>query len=276
MNEQGAVVLLIAEGRDLSDRKRAEVETLRALEQERELNLLKSKFVAMISHEFRNPLTLIRIAVEMLQSPTTPLGEDLKNRCFRRIQNAVTQMTQLLDEVLLVGKAESGGFNCQPTAANLEAFCLELAETLKLTASSGHSIQFRCEGNAEQVEIDLVLTRHILTNLLSNAIKYSPEGGTIHFDLVCREGFAIFRIQDRGIGISSHDQQRLFETFHRGQNVRQIQGTGLGLAIVKKCVDLHNGTIRVESEIGAGTTFIVTLPLSQPVQPLQALAGSAL
>ena len=108
--------------------------------------------------------------------------------------------------------------------------------------------------------MDEKLLRHILSNLLSNAIKYSPSGGTVHFDLVCEEE-VIFRVQDEGIGIPEADRANLFDSFHRASNVGTISGTGLGLAIVKKSVDLHGGTIAVNSEVGVGTTFIVTIPL---------------
>jgi signal transduction histidine kinase len=106
---------------------------------------------------------------------------------------------------------------------------------------------------------------HIVTNLLSNAIKYSPQGGTIQFDLTCDSESAVFRIQDTGIGIPKVDLEKLFDSFRRAGNVGNIQGTGLGLAIVKKCVDLHGGTITVESELEIGTTFIVTLPLNKRI-----------
>jgi signal transduction histidine kinase len=109
--------------------------------------------------------------------------------------------------------------------------------------------------------MDEKLLGHILTNLLSNAIKYSPEGGTVQFDLVCTAREAIFRITDSGIGIPLEDLPQLFESFQRASNVGTIQGTGLGLAIVKKAVDLHRGKIAVESEAGVGTTFTVMLPL---------------
>jgi signal transduction histidine kinase len=109
--------------------------------------------------------------------------------------------------------------------------------------------------------MDETLLEHILINLLSNAIKYSPQGGTIQFEVSCQKGEAIFQIQDKGIGIPLKDQQRLFESFHRGQNVGKIPGTGLGLCIVKRFVDLHDGKIAIKSKVGVGSTFTVTLPL---------------
>ena len=112
-----------------------------------------------------------------------------------------------------------------------------------------------------QPYMDEKLLRQILENLLSNAIKYSPSGSTIDLTISGLEQQAVFQIRDRGIGIPTEDQPRLFETFHRSTNVGTIAGTGLGLAIVKKCVDIHQGQIAVESEIGVGTTFTVTLPI---------------
>jgi signal transduction histidine kinase len=113
--------------------------------------------------------------------------------------------------------------------------------------------------------MDENLLRPILTNLLSNAIKYSPEGGTVNFELVCQDEVVTFRIQDRGIGIPLEDLSQLFESFYRATNVGTIKGTGLGLSIVKKSVDLHGGQLAVESVVGVGTTFTVMLPLNSQV-----------
>ena len=109
--------------------------------------------------------------------------------------------------------------------------------------------------------MDEQLLRHILSNVLSNALKYSPQGGIVQFDLTCQAGQAVFRIQDHGLGIPAEDRAHLFETFYRAGNVRTIAGTGLGLAIVKRSVELHGGTIDVDSQVGVGTTVTVTLPL---------------
>jgi len=131
---------------------------------------------------------------------------------------------------------------------------------MQLTAGT-HTIAFRTQGLCTTACMDEKLLRHILSNLLSNAIKYSPQGGTVHFDLVCEQGNAVFRIKDDGIGIPVTEQAQLFNSFHRASNVGTISGTGLGLAIVKKSVDLHKGNIKVDSEVEFGTTFTATLPL---------------
>jgi signal transduction histidine kinase len=143
----------------------------------------------------------------------------------------------------------------------LEQFCGNLVEELQLSASTQHTLALVSQCQCVDAWVDEKLLRHILNNLLSNAIQYSPAGGTVHFELTCHYREAIFQIRDEGIGIPPEDLKRLFETFHRATNVGEIQGTGLGLAIVKRAVDLHGGKIAVNSEVGIGTTFTVTLPL---------------
>jgi len=179
-------------------------------------------------------------------------------------------MTQLLNDVILIGTAEAAQVKFNPTQLDLESLCREVVEELPLSLDSQQedhrstvpTIAFSTQGDETHANMDEKLLRQILANLLSNAVKYSPKGGTVCFDIVCQEGQAIFRIQDEGIGIPPEDQERLFESFYRASNAGTIQGTGLGLAIVKKCVDLHQGQMTVESEVGVGTTFTVTLPLN--------------
>lgn len=265
-DERGQVIMLIAEGRDISDRKLAETEILKTLARERELNQLKSSFVAMVSHEFRNPLTTIKSSSEILQRYEQKLDRDKKSRHFNRIQNSLNGMIELLDEILLLGKSEAGKLQYKPVPLDLKQFCRNLTETLQQSAGEPHKIIFTCQGEVTQSEMDEALLGHIFSNLLSNAVKYSPAGGTVWFNLLCQNGIAQFQIRDEGIGIPLNDQKHLFDTFHRASNVGQIKGTGLGLSIVKKCVELHRGQIRVESEVGVGTTFIVTLPANQPAR----------
>ena len=259
-DETNQVTLLIAESHDISDRKLIEAKTLETLEQERELNQLKSDFVTMASHEFRTPLTTIRMATELLQNYSHKLTEEKRAQHFGRVHAAIASMLNLLDEVLLLGKVDSGGLHYEPALLELKDYCQELVETLQLATSSHHQITFHCSTRQIEGEMDQTLIHHILNNLLSNAIKYSPDHSSIQLYLSCQGDHVTFQIKDEGIGIPLHDQQHLFETFYRANNVGKIQGTGLGLAIVKKCVELHQGQIQVQSEVGAGTTFSVTLP----------------
>jgi PAS domain S-box-containing protein len=278
-DEQGKVYRFAGISEDITSRKQAEFETYKALQRERELGELKSRFISMTSHEFRTPLTTIQSSAELLERYRDRLSEEKQLAHLHRIQTAVERMTQMLDDVLIVGKAESGKLEFQPTPIDVVQFCRNLVEELQLTAKNQHKINFihqgDCtlaaqgtseEGSGELIHslplVDEKLLRHILGNLLSNAIKYSPGNRSVQFNLTCLNDKAIFQIQDQGIGIPPEDLPRLFESFHRARNVGTIQGTGLGLAIVKQCVDLHKGEITVASEVGKGTTFTVTLPLT--------------
>ncbi|MEH1850764.1 MAG: hybrid sensor histidine kinase/response regulator [Nostoc sp.] len=245
----------------LNQLRESEERTLQALAKEQELNELKSNFVAMVSHEFRTPMTTIRTAVDILEYNSDKLTDDRRTKYFARIQNAINQMLHLLDEILFLSKIEAAKLEYKPTLLNLENFCSELTDILQINAGSQHSIIFTCQGKPTQAQMDEDLLNYILTNLISNAIKYSPQHSTIWFDLICKDRLATFQVRDRGMGIPLKDQARLFQTFYRASNVGVIQGTGLGLTIVKKCVELHRGYIQLESEQGVGTTVIVTLPL---------------
>ncbi|WP_009630919.1 PAS domain S-box protein [Synechocystis sp. PCC 7509] len=244
---------------DITKRKQAEEEIRSALAKEQELGELKSRFVTITSHEFRTPLSTILSSADILQRYHHKLSEEKKLYHLGCIQATVKNMTQLLNDVLLIGKAEAGKLECKPTPLELVQFCRNLVEEMQITTNT-HTISFHQQGECPTVGMDEKLLRHILGNLLSNAIKYSPSGGIVNFDLICEQQEAIFRVQDRGIGIPTADQANLFGSFHRATNVGTISGTGLGLAIVKKSVDLHGGNIAVNSEVGVGTTFIVTIP----------------
>ncbi|AFY76986.1 putative ATPase [Pleurocapsa sp. PCC 7327] len=244
-------------------RERAAQQMRKVLEKEKELNELKSRFVSMTSHEFRTPLATIMGYVELFKYYSHNWSEEKKQDYLDRIQSAVRHMTNLLDDVLLFNKAEAKKLELNPSLLNLQQFCHTLAEEIQLGVKTQQTIAFSCQGNCTEAYMDEKLLGHILGNLLSNAIKYSPADSTVEFRLTCQEGEATFQIQDRGIGIPEEDLPRLFEPFHRAKNASKISGTGLGLAIVKKSVDLHGGKIAVNSKVGTGTTFTVTIPLTQ-------------
>ena len=265
INEVMAIV------RDITDRKQAEADIRKTLEQQRHLNELKSRFVTMASHEFRTPLTSILSSAELLEHYSHKWTPEKQHKYLYRIQTSVKHMTELLNDVLLLGKAEAGKLQLNPSNVNLYEFCQDLVEEMS-TTSQTHQIIFnpkRCSqvnggcgqnNNCDIVCVDEKMLRHIITNLLSNAIKYSPNSDKVVFDLTCQSKQAILRFQDFGIGIPTTELDRLFDSFHRAENVGSIPGTGLGLPIVKRSVDLHGGTIAVESKIDIGTTFTVTLP----------------
>jgi PAS domain S-box-containing protein len=253
-------------GRDITERRRVEDEMIKTLKQEKELRELKSRFVSMTSHEFRIPMTTIFSSTELLQHYGQIWTEDKKSKHYNRIKDAVKRMTVLLDDVLLISKAESGKLDFQPKTLLLKDFCRDLVEEMQLGAGDKHKIIFIYSGPCTDACMDEKLLLHILSNLLMNAVKYSPQDTNIRFSCNCQNGEVVFEIQDEGIGIPVEDQQRLFETFHRAKNVGDIPGTGLGLAIVQKSIDLHGGKITFRSEVGVGTTFRVTLPLNNRSQ----------
>jgi PAS domain S-box-containing protein len=257
--QQPAVQVVV---RDISDRKKFEENLRQALEKERELSELKSRIITTISHEYRTPLTTILSSAELLEHYGEKLTQEKKLLHLQRIQASSKHLTDLVNDVLFIGQAEANSLKFNPEPLNLEQFCEELIETMRTTARSGTTISFSCRGDCTNASLDEKLLRQILTNLLTNAIKYSSEGSTVQFELKCQEDVAVLRIQDQGIGIPEQDLPELFESFHRASNVGTIPGTGLGLAIVKKSVDLHKGQIAVDSVVGAGTTFTITLPLN--------------
>lgn len=263
ITHDGRIVLCIL-AHDITERKQAEADIRHTLEKEKELGELKSRFVSMTSHEFRTPLATILSSSELLEHYGHKWSEEKKLVHLQRIQVAVKHMTGLLNDVLLIGKAEAGRLEFEPTPLDLVQFCRDLVEEIQLGANHLKNgcpslLAFSTQGLCPAC-MDEKLLRHILSNLLSNAIKYSPQGGTVYLDLVYNQTEAVFHVQDEGIGIPPADQAQLFNSFHRASNVGTISGTGLGLAIVKKSVELHGGQITVRSEVGVGTTFTVTLP----------------
>ena len=259
----------VASWRDITQRKIAESEINKSLAKEKELNELKSRFISIASHEFRTPLTTIMSASELLKYYSGRFTHEKSLSYLDRIQSCVYQMNGLLNDVLMLSKSEAGKLNFNPASFDLFNFCAQIIEEMQLSDSNQHTITF-INNSAELgdsqgrliVCMDEKLLRHILSNLLSNAIKYSPEGSAVYFSLKIEDELAVFEVQDSGIGIPAEDQIHLFESFHRARNVGKIPGTGLGLAIVKNYVDIHGGTIDVESEVDKGTRFIVKLALS--------------
>ncbi|MGH8641155.1 MAG: PAS domain-containing sensor histidine kinase, partial [Burkholderiales bacterium] len=247
---------------DITERKRAEEEILRALAKEKELSELKSRFVSMTSHEFRTPLATILSSAELLEHYGGQMQPEEKQELHQSIRTGVERMTRMLDNVLVIGRAEAQMLEFKPALTDLAQFCEGLAGEMRLAAGSNHKLDYTYEGARGRVNVDERLLRHVLVNLISNAFKYSPKGGAVDFRVRVQNGAAAFEVADRGIGIPPEDQPRLFETFHRARNVGNISGTGLGLAIVKKSLDLHGGSIRFDSDPGRGTRFEVTIPLA--------------
>jgi len=245
---------------DITERIQAEQSTLAALDQQKELNELRSRFVAMTSHEFRTPLATILSSAELLKYYGDRMPESEKKEVVQTIENSVHRMTRMLDRVLLLGKVDAKMLEFRPRLLDLVALCSDLVEEAK-TQHPNTACAIRTDFDAELqlAPYDEKLLRHIFGNLLSNAIKYSPLGGNVTFSIRQHDAQTVFEVADQGIGIPAEEIPHLFESFHRASNVGEIQGTGLGLAIVKNSVELHGGTIDVHSVAGQGTRFVVTL-----------------
>ena len=248
--------------------KMSVIERTNQLEKAQELNQLKTEFVSMLSHDFRNPLNKILLSAGLLEESRDRLTKDQQVSYFRMIRSAIKDMDQLLTEVLLIGRADSGRLYCQFDPVDLLDYCQKLVESFMVKPEKQSAIIFQIEGSLERGLWDVNLIKHILTNLLGNALKYSPQGNPVEFKIIVESEQVVFKIVDRGIGIPSKDKENLFKPFYRGSNVDNIQGTGLGLAIVGRCVEAHKGQIYIESEEGKGTKITVILPIITDIEHL--------
>ena len=240
----------------------------RSLQTAKELNDLKTSLLYMIAHDVRNPLNFIIGTTQVLTKYKSKLSDDRTQEMLDKTQVAAKSIDQLLDDVLLLGRAESGKIALCLLPLDLAKFCNELVaefqSSLKLKPQTDPvTLIFVNHSPSAIACLEVSLLRRILSNLLSNAIKYSPPNTQVIFELKVTETEVIFSVQDAGIGIPLADKERLFDSFYRAKNVGGIPGTGLGLSIVKKCVDLHGGEITLSSEEGVGSTFTVTLPIAK-------------
>jgi PAS domain S-box-containing protein len=251
---------------DISVRHQAEGEIREALARQRELNELRTRFVSMTSHEFRTPLATILSSEELLRHYGDKLPAVERDNLYEAIEGAVCRMTAMLENILLIGRADAERLDYRPLPVDLAAFCRQLADEARSAAPQDCPppdlvLDFALPD--DPLPVDEKLLRHVLGNLLSNAIKYSPRGGQVRFAARRAEDDLEFAVEDQGIGIPDEDLPSLFETFHRAGNVGNIHGTGLGLAIVKRAVERMEGRIDVRSTVGVGTRFLVRIPIPE-------------
>lgn len=236
-----------------------DVKTKINLIEQTKLNNMKTQALASASHDLRNPLTNILGYTELLRDYSDQISEEKRKKYFDFIKNAVGEMNDSLEDLLLISKAEEGKLSLYLEEFDLVSFLDYLIEEY-CNFSDKHRINFQANKKEHWVLLDKKILRHIISNLLSNAIKYSPTGGNIDVCLNCNDTQIFLSIKDQGIGIPDDYQDRLFQLFERANNVGLIKGNGLGLSIVKKAVELHKGNIQVESEEGKGSTFMITIP----------------
>ncbi len=254
--------------RDTSERVQIEEERLqkeelrRALQKEKEIGELRNRFMSIVSHEFRTPLAVILTSSELLERYGDRLTPERKATGHQTIKKQVEHLSQMMDDVSVIIRAESGRLQFNPQPIDLKQVCQELLQEMHTTVGMAHHLIFESDEDFDQVPVDYLLLNHILKNLLTNAIKYSSQGGELRLKLSRRGTHTILvQVSDDGIGIPADDQPHLFEPYFRASNVGDINGTGLGLRIVWDAVELHGGTIQVQSELGKGTTFTIYLPI---------------
>ena len=200
-------------------------------------------------------------SAELIEHYEKSLSAADKLNLLQTIQSGAKRMSEMIDGVLALGRAESGVLKLTPARLDLRELCRQVIAEFRIAQGKQHAISFDDRFDRAEVEMDERLLRHILNNLLSNAVKYSPQGSEVTLSLARTGEQALIEIQDRGIGIPEQDQPHMFESFHRASNVDNRPGTGLGLAIVKKSVELHGGSIAFKSAAGTGTRFSVSLPV---------------
>ncbi|MFI5137130.1 MAG: ATP-binding protein [Sphingobacteriales bacterium] len=235
------------------------LELTQSLERERELNEMKSRFVSMASHEFRTPLSAILSSLALIETYSKEEQEEKRKKHIDRIKSSVRNLTAILNDFLLLDKAEQGKIEIFNEAFNLRDFARDVAEEVNGMLKQGQEVVLTYTGDEDIIQ-DKKILKSIFLNLLSNAIKYSPEDKKIHFSIEITRNLVMVNVKDEGIGIPEEDQQNLFGKFYRAKNVTNIQGTGLGLNIVQKYVELINGAISFKSKPGYGTIFTIEFP----------------
>ncbi len=240
----------------------AKKKTLEALEKEKHLNKLKDQFISLISREYRNPLAVIQTSSDIVRSAFNGSAAPEQIKSLENINKSVTQMTKLLDDVMLIGELKNGRSKTYFSDINLQVTCESVISDIRSLDKNRHDINFISNVNIEKIKSDEGLFSQILNNLLLNAANYSPENTQIKVALDKIHDFVQLKVEDSGCGIPENELENIFDPFYRADNVRTYYGTGLGLSIVKECVEILNGTIDVESKSGKGTVFTIRLPVS--------------
>ncbi|MFO7725409.1 MAG: PAS domain S-box protein [Oceanipulchritudo sp.] len=270
-NEEGELTHFVGIQLDVTEQvkareslQRSEKRSREALAREKELNEIKTRFISMVSHEFRTPMTGIQASAALVRRFGDKLGPEKRVRHLENIEISLQRMNRLLDDVLFFSRAEADKLTVERTDLCLHDYFSRLMESLA-PIHPGRDIHFHCTlGKSESFPLDEHLMDHIFQNLISNALKYSPPGSPVSCSVSRKNGDLVFSVRDQGIGIPATDQKRLFDAFHRADNVGARQGTGLGLNIARRATELLGGSITFDSQQDKGSTFFVHLPESPP------------
>lgn len=252
--------LIVSVLRDITLRKKAEQEIQQALAREKEINELKTRFISMVSHEFRTPMTSIQSSAALLRDYGDHLSPEKQARHFQNMESSLKRMNRLLDEVLFFARVEADKQPINRKPLNLHAYCESLIENLR-PIYPNRTIEFTTElPRSLRFNLDPHLLDHILQNLIGNALKYSQAPSPATLSVRLDGDFLDFQVRDKGIGIPLKDQKKLFDAFHRASNVGTTQGTGLGLNIALRAAELLGGSVEFSSTESVGSTFTAHLP----------------
>ena len=246
-----------------------------ALASEQELNNLQRQFVSLVSHEFRTPLAIVDGNAQLVLRKIETISRDRIGAALEKSRTAVARLIELMETVLSSSKLESGMIEFNPTSCALIEIVSESIENQQ-QISKTHRIVSTIDQLPESIVADRKLVSHIFTNLLSNAVKYSPNADTVWIDGHLDAGIAVISVRDEGVGIPENQMENLFGQFFRARTAQGIAGTGIGLYLVKKLVEMHGGSIQVQSVENQGSTFEVRLPVDGPIGSLEPEAAIAM
>ncbi len=249
--------------REIKRRKEAEAKIQSALNKEKELNELKTKFLSLVSHEFKTPLSGILTSATLIGKYTEDGQEEKREKHLKTIIAEVQHLNHILTDFLSVERLEKGKEIYKLTKFSLSKVVNEVVYNTNMLLKSGQQIKYPQNVDDVMVYQDEKIVLLALTNLLYNAVKYSPEDTEVDLQIEIIEDKMVLRVVDQGIGIPKNDQKHIFERYFRAENVLLTQGTGIGLNIVKSHIENLGGTIYFESKENIGSTFTVELPIKQ-------------
>ncbi|MBP6732112.1 MAG: PAS domain S-box protein [Chitinophagales bacterium] len=256
-HHSGPVTQILVVIQNITQSKKNEEALQNALNRQKELSDMKSKFVSIASHEFRTPLSTILSSTFLVGKYNQPEDAEKREKHLQRIKNSVTSLTDILNDFLSVGKIEEGVVKNKPMLFNISTFFSDFKDEMQSHLKQGQKIILNHKGAGEMVYLDPQHLKNISINLLSNAIKYSAENKPIYIESTLDEDYLKVSVKDKGIGIPVEDQKNLFQTFFRANNVSNIQGTGMGLSIVKRYLDIMGGNITFSSKPSSGSCFTI-------------------
>lgn len=260
-NDNNEIKQILVVSQNITKLKKAEEDILKSLKNEQHLNVLKSRFVSMASHEFRTPLTSVLNSTNLLSKyMDIPNSSENQKKHVKRIKLSLNNLTNILDDFLSLDQLEQGEVTVRLQQMSITDFFRDMVDSFVGVVLKSSWINYTHKGE-EEVTTDKHILKNILNNLLSNAVKYSPEESEIVLKSRVENGILVIIVKDNGIGIPKAEQKNIFDRFFRAENASNIQGTGLGLNIVKNYLDLLKGEISFVSEFNKGTTFTVRIPV---------------